>query len=828
MSENKPPKFIQQNDIKLKKSSNAEFKIDLYIEKYINHCTTSDWLDNELYKFQWANWLNTRVDFTQHSNEEILQLCKQSQEKPYSNGKGVQFIKSEAREKLSKFIGMEDVKIFRQFYEGEKLKDLDFSKRNMSYPIFSCWLSTLFPNKIYPASKTGFAQVARNLFNAELSNSRNDFVLGLQETLNLIAEKLKKESGYKNLLKTKLKKTELDQLDFNWAAQDVLLFLERNSKKLKHTKEEKKLLDIIDIHSKNDLINFFNFADEIFDEIKLSQDDDRFVASTSNNQLNITIGQRYVWNLYPPQRKKGKFGIISTHKINSQTYSYEGGNPPAFYTDFQNYRLVKNNKKEVFKAIENELNRSQKSGYSKSSNAAFIKAIFDKDYREQILNSKTMISSEVIKVKASKKPLNQILYGPPGTGKTYHTINYALEICGVETDGFSREELKKRYKELVETGQIVFTTFHQSTVYEDFIEGIKPLEPEKEGDSIVYKVIDGTFKTLAINARTPGHRSFDEAYHKLIESLASSEPEDILELKTPTGKTFGISLNRNENLNLHTGKSQIKQGTLTKEKLLKEINGEKEFIGWEGYFQGVLNYLGSDCGYNTNRNLNSKNYVLIIDEINRGNVSAIFGELITLIEEDKRLGNDEALTVTLPYSKDTFSVPPNLFILGTMNTADRSVEALDTALRRRFSFVEMPPKPQKIKEGKGMEEIEGVNLSRLLTTINKRIERLLDKDHMIGHSYFMNLHTIEDLKKVFYNKVLPLLQEYFFGDYGKIGLVLGEGFFELTTDNNQDIFASFHDYDSNAMMQRNVYHLKNINKMTDKAFVEALQNIGNA
>src|SRR5690606_727010 len=273
---------------------------------------------------------------------------------------------------------------------------------------------------------------------------------------------------------------------------------------------------------------------------------------------------------------------------------------------------------------------------------------------------------------------------------------------------------------------------------------------------------------------------------------------------------------KNENLNLHTGKAQIKQGTLTKANLMKEINGEKKFIGWEGYCKGVLSNLESKYGYKKNIETGRKDYVLIIDEINRGNVSAIFGELITLIEEDKRLGEDEALTAKLPYSKDSFGVPPNLYIIGTMNTADRSVEALDTALRRRFSFVEMPPVPNCIKDGNGLEAIEGINLPNLLTTINKRIEKLLDKDHMIGHSYFMGLNTVNELKRVFHNKVLPLLQEYFFGDYGKIGLVLGEGFFEKTDDNDKDIFAPFNDYDSSGLMQRNVYHLKKVGIMSDQ------------
>lgn len=168
------------------------------------------------------------------------------------------------------------------------------------------------------------------------------------------------------------------------------------------------------------------------------------------------------------------------------------------------------------------------------------------------------------------------------------------------------------------------------------------------------------------------------------------------------------------------------------------------------------------------------NYVLIIDEINRGNVSQIFGELITLIEPDKRSGMKEALEVTLPYSKEKFSVPPNLYIIGTMNTADRSVEALDTALRRRFSFTEMAPDYGLLK---GKPNDYELDLGELLETINKRIEALLDKDHAIGHSYFLRVLSGEcSLKDVFFNEIIPLLQEYFYGNYSRIELVLGTGF----------------------------------------------------
>ncbi len=179
-----------------------------------------------------------------------------------------------------------------------------------------------------------------------------------------------------------------------------------------------------------------------------------------------------------------------------------------------------------------------------------------------------------------------------------------------------------------------------------------------------------------------------------------------------------------------------------------------------------------------------RNCVLIIDEINRGNIAKIFGELITLIEDSKRLEEDDALTTKLPYSKKEFGVPNNLYILGTMNTADRSIMQLDTALRRRFEFVELMPKPKIISEN-----IEGVNCRRLLEKMNKRIRVLLDREHQIGHTYLMNdVTTLEDLKKTFQNNIMPLLQEYFYDDWQKIDFVLnGNGFIKPSKDHDHEL-----------------------------------------
>ncbi len=233
--------------------------------------------------------------------------------------------------------------------------------------------------------------------------------------------------------------------------------------------------------------------------------------------------------------------------------------------------------------------------------------------------------------------------------------------------------------------------------------------------------------------------------------------------------------------------------------------------------EGVFREITERAKKNRTGQPNDPKYVLIIDEINRGNIAKIFGELITLIEPSKRIGGDDKATATLPYSQDSFGIPDNLYIIGTMNTADRSIALLDTALRRRFEFVEMMPDP---KHPRISMDIEGVNCQELLAAMNKRIRFLLDREHQIGHTYFMDVNDLESLATTFKNKIIPLLQEYFYDNWEKIDLTLNRNGFVHEIPSESDLFKNSDLIDE----ERKIYELlaDNDEKWKDP---ESYQNI---
>ena len=386
---------------------------------------------------------------------------------------------------------------------------------------------------------------------------------------------------------------------------------------------------------------------------------------------------------------------------------------------------------------------------------------------------------------------NLILYGPPGTGKTYYTVNRALEILDPEFYAANREDralLKQRFDELKASEQIGFITFHQSFSYEDFVEGLRA--STDDNGQITYEVEDGIFKRLCDaaaggagqNASTKQGRARPFQQGEMIQGnyVVEKISPEVLQVRKPNGSIIPFTWEMLDELAelIQSGKVNIEDIGSSEVFDNVETSLEKYIVnGYKNIVPDIVNRLiEAESQVPVSVPPSSGNRVLIIDEINRGNIANILGELITLIEPSKRAGAEEALEVTLPYSKTKFSVPPNLFLIGTMNTADRSLVHIDTALRRRFQFEVMLPDIE-VLGALGIQEVAGIDVAKMLATINSRIELLYDKEHSLGHAFFIPLQSnssLETLAQIFRNQIMPLLEEYFFEDWSRIQQVLGD------------------------------------------------------
>ncbi|MCZ8354664.1 MAG: AAA family ATPase [Cyclobacteriaceae bacterium] len=361
----------------------------------------------------------------------------------------------------------------------------------------------------------------------------------------------------------------------------------------------------------------------------------------------------------------------------------------------------------------------------------------------------------------AKKPtsLNIILYGPPGTGKTYNSIDRAVQIA--KPDQYTGEHTtnKKLFDLLRKEGQIEFVTFHQNYTYEDFISGIKP---DVTSTELRFKTQPGVFYKICQEARLnyeaskseDSFRPIEEDIKEMLEKITEDHP---LEFKTVTGKPFWLFDYSDNTIYLRKSNNSEKH-TLSISTIIEISQFGREMIsGLSAHYGPIIEYLKKNRR-RTATKTDLKNYVIVIDEINRANISKVFGELITLIEEDKRIGSSNELRVRLPNGDSDFGVPPNLYIIGTMNTADKSIALIDIALRRRFEFEGMYPDAKAIKDDDKAE---------LLIQINQAVyEQKKSADYLIGHAYFMNESSIPDILT---KKVIPLLMEYF---SGKINLVI--------------------------------------------------------
>ena len=503
-------------------------------------------------------------------------------------------------------------------------------------------------------------------------------------------------------------------------------------------------------------------------------------------------------------------GALATKAKNLQLPNSIHIQPNLFlYNDFQEFQSIC----DIIRTAPNykEIDKKAGNGAFSAGIQRYLEFLHDKNRASIQEDNKTMGNNELKKytdILRMKK--NIILQGAPGTGKTYTTAALALSLIDENISYFNHDVVMEKYQEYVEKGQIAFITFHQSMDYEDFVEGLKPqLVENSDGNTagIAYRVEDGIFKRLCKQAIKDSalvsmQDNFESVWGKLVDEL---DEKDFIEIPLLSGKnTFRIELNEYE-----TG---LATRTYDDDSFQKDrwISGKSKFFskeqlynvyrglpgtparGHDNYRKAIIRYCKENLGLieyalplnNTQSNTNP--FILIIDEINRGNVSKIFGELITLLESDKRIGSMHPINVRLPYSRELFSVPPNIYLIGTMNTTDRSVGTIDYAVRRRFAFITL--KSEKSAIEKFYDNVPGgtdAALKNKALELFSSVKRFIEEnkieedfdDLMPGHSYFMAKSDAE-LEQKFIYEVLPLLHEYH-----KDGLL--KAIFDETKINNQ-------------------------------------------
>lgn len=413
---------------------------------------------------------------------------------------------------------------------------------------------------------------------------------------------------------------------------------------------------------------------------------------------------------------------------------------------------------------------------TKSKYIPKILEMIEGDSKQDNNNPQTFETMTEIEILRQKKQI--ILQGAPGTGKTYKTASIAVGICNPAfTDFANHQKVMEEYERLLNEGQIAFCTFHQSMDYEDFVEGLKP---EVKGNAVEYNVQNGIFKTICEKAQTKEDADITTCIDKYLQSIKGYENKKTIPTLTGKSELYVWWTEGNDTISTRSVLSKSEKGDqyspspLNIEKVKMQALGEGVENNWRHYAQAFINAVKKE--YNLENQVSDKPYVLIIDEINRGNVSKIFGELITLLEADKRSGGGtHHISLKLPYSKDDFSVPSNLYIIGTMNTTDRSTGTIDYAVRRRFAFVTLESRADVIENWCDSQSVAS-DVKKAALALFAQINGLGRKDSSsfiakhkasdfeledlkVGHSYFM-VKDMASLKLKMHYEVVPLIKEY--------------------------------------------------------------------
>ncbi|WP_414839736.1 McrB family protein [Carnobacterium sp. TMP28] len=516
-------------------------------------------------------------------------------------------------------------------------------------------------------------------------------------------------------------------------------------------------------------VNTVITVEDVFPEIKDEEQLEKLAKSFKN-----TVG------FYPSKEKIEEQKIIQRSSSQSNILEVKLGEKSVWYATFAGIDAIM-----LVQGLLNKYGTGEEKVIVDYSATKKNKSIKEKREKETIGGIEIVETEKIEQV-----GLNTILYGPPGTGKTYQIEEYKEKLVGNQVtkeqdynfDGYSWREIIYLAYKAHNYKSLTIKEIELSKVVQEYS---KTKKSKSIYGTLSTTVIEHATKESTTSAYRQGTDFFEKKNSRWalteLGRLDAAEVPDPLEEQTETDFFF-------EFVTFHQsfGYEDFIEGIRA-----ESVDGKIHYEVKDGVFLRFCRKAKEDL-----EDGNKNTFLFVIDEINRANISKVFGELITLIEDSKRIdykdGKWTGMTATLPYSGERFGVPSNVYILGTMNTADRSISMMDTALRRRFEFVEKMPDSDVIRENVGDNGILGdIDVAEVLDVLNKRIRVLYDREHTLGHAFFMGIESIEELQKTFENKILPLLQEYFYDDFRKIKAVLNDSqeiYIRTEKENVADLF----------------------------------------